>query len=496
MRQQFISFAAVVLAYGLPTAADDRHWNVTSGHWNVPTNWLEGLVPLDVDTVYIANNGTCSVDAAINAACLGLDLGGYQTSGRVELSDGGRLTVYGNESIGGVALSSGYFVQTGGTHDIAGNLAMADFAASAWYTLQGGQLLVGGSETVGGDEDAGSASFSQSGGEHVIADSLTVGIGGRSSSVFRFSLSGDAHLSVGGDETVGFQYGGGTSLFEQSGGLHTVAGDLRLGYGPLGASGTFVLDGDGQLSVDGDEYLASWDGQSGSFVQHTGVHSVGGTMYLGHTSGGVGSYEIAGGSLETKGLHVGYEGSGRLTMSDSDASVTVSGLLSFGGDSTLTAVPGSAVDMMGSSFETRTTSPAALTDLANLNLIFEGGDADVDSFEVAGIDLGPIDQGFDLNFALGMLTLGGEGTGQIRLFDDFDNHPGLLGSEALYVDTLVLNAGSYLDLNGFNLYCRNLVGSLSIIDLSHGGSLALVPEPAALCLLAFGGLATALRRRT
>ena len=152
----------------------------------------------------------------------------------------------------------------------------------------------------------------------------------------------------------------------------------------------------------------------------------------------------------------------------------------------LLAVPGAVIHMTGSAFENKSTDPAALAGLANLTLVFEGGAAEVDPFEVAGQDMGPVLTGFADNFALGTLSLGGADIGKVRLYDTFDNQDdGSLGNEALYVTSLNIGAGSYLDPNGLNLYYLNFNDSSGTIDLT-GGSMTQVPEPGALMLIVVG----------
>ena len=88
---------------------------------------------------------------------------------------------------------------------------------------------------------------------------------------------------------------------------------------------------------------------------------------------------------------------------------------------------------------------------------------DASMLEVAGRDLGGTLSGFEGNFALGSLRLGGQaGVGNVRLVDAFGNQPDWDGAEALYVEELILGSGSQLDLNGLTLYC------LSFSD--HGGT--------------------------
>lgn len=53
-------------------------------------------------------------------------------------------------------------------------------------------------------------------------------------------------------------------------------------------------------------------------------------------------------------------------------------------------MPGATIHMTGSAFENESTDPADLAGLSNLSLIFEGGSANVDPFEVAGEDMGAV----------------------------------------------------------------------------------------------------------
>ena len=92
--------------------------------------------------------------------------------------------------------------------------------------------------------------------------------------------------------------------------------------------------------------------------------------------------------------------------------------------------------------------------------------------------------------------MGGADIGQVQLVDTFDNQPDWEGDEALSVYNLVLGQGTYLDLNGLNLYYINFTDLGGSIDL-NGGSMSQVPEPATLMLLLAGaGLGlSGIRRR-
>jgi hypothetical protein len=108
-------------------------------------------------------------------------------------------------------------------------------------------------------------------------------------------------------------------------------------------------------------------------------------------------------------------------------------------------------------------------------LVFSGGSAATPrQLEVMSRDLGTVAAGYSRNFAYGSLQLSGA---YVRLVDQSDNVAGA-GAEAVYVDTLVVPAGSTLDLNGFKVYSRatsiqgTVVGG-TVTTLSANGPLVL-----------------------
>ena len=110
-----------------------------------------------------------------------------------------------------------------------------------------------------------------------------------------------------------------------------------------------------------------------------------------------------------------------MNISDPSAQIEITGKLSLGEDCTFSAVTGSEIHMTGAELVNKSDDPVALGGLGNLTLIFEGGAAVVDDVEVAGEDLGAVPAGWNENFALGVLTLGGVDVGQIQLVDNHDN---------------------------------------------------------------------------
>ena len=93
--------------------------------------------------------------------------------------------------------------------------------------------------------------------------------------------------------------------------------------------------------------------------------------------------------------------------------------------------------------------------------------------EVMSADLGAVQAGFSNNFAYNILKLAAND--YVQLVDD-SNNSGHSGPEALYVDAMLVPAGSTLDLNGLHLYARTAVVAGTVINgtitqLGTGGPL-------------------------
>ncbi|NQU23021.1 MAG: hypothetical protein HQ567_17220 [Candidatus Nealsonbacteria bacterium] len=413
--------------------AVDNFWQhdpATPGDWFGAANWTEGIPTPDVWRTYINNGGTVQIMApGGNTEYLCLGENSGD-SGTVHLSGNGQLST--DESIIGRG-GKGTFIQTGGIHGFLFSLGLG---SQGTYELSGTGQLSADMESIGGK-------------------------------------------------------------FIQTGGINSV-GDYIFVDSQSGSQGTYELSGTGQLSSGADEYIGG--SGKGTFTQTGGTNTVGWNLFIGTWEGSEGTYTISAGQLSATWLAIGKdEGSGgTLNITGAEADISVSWTLLFGPGSSLAAVRGSTIRMTrmtyaeGGGLENQSTDPEALAGLADLRLIFEGDEEDLDLFEVAGADFGVEMAGFDRNFTLGTLQLGSDaGVGQVQLVDLFDNQENGDGDEALYVNNLILGDGSLLDLNGRNLYYRHLTDLGGTVEL-NGGSLAQVPEPgsaillilAALCLLA------------
>ncbi len=205
---------------------------------------------------------------------------------------------------------------------------------------------------------------------------------------------------------------------------------------------------------------------------------------------------INGGSLSVPALEIeSASGTASFNVGNAASEISITERLRFGPGSNFTCAAGAEIHMTGSAFENESTDPTALAGLADLTFVFEGGIEDLDPFEVAGEDLGAVLAGFESNFALGSLLIGSDtAIGQLQLVDLFDNQMGWEGSESLYVENLILGAGSFLDLNGLNLYYQTFTDLGGTIDL-NGGLLSAVPEPGTLAMLVAGLIGVLIVRR-
>ncbi len=411
----------------------------------------------------------------VESLYLGYDLEG---DGTYTLS-GGRVAA--NDEYVGFYAKGTFTQQAGTTNNVSGVLYVGyGYAQSdGVYNMNGGSLSAD-QENVGRN---GTGRFTQYSG---VNQTNRLTVGDTSNGTGKYELKAGS-LIVNDREFIGGNDGVGTMT--HTGGTHQV----NLAY--LGflnnSTGTYELSGTGE--VNANMVYVGYHG-TGTFIQEAGTVNIERLMYIGYWADSNGTYRLAGGSFSVGELYVSREGHGVFSIEDSSADVMVTEKLSFGADSEFTAADGSRIHMTGSIFENESTDSGALAGLQNLEMIFEGGDEDVDTFEVAGKDLGNVyPDGWTDNFVLDTLTLGGDDVGKLILTDIFDNNPNWTGQEALYVVNLNIGPGSYLDLNGLNLYYLNSSIDPSATIVYNGGML--IPEPMMVSLVTIGLIGLVFRRK-
>lgn len=423
--------------------------------------------------------------------------------------------------------ATGTYIQSGGSLTVGKHFLITE---TSRYELSGGSLEINGHARIDGILDFGSGNatmnagdsglFDFSRGSIVNATGASFSAGPNTLTIFPTGFNPD--VEIGSFTSQGMVHTAGSTLvvgpdqgFSGAGWIDDrmecagrVNGDffLRLNDGinlygngnvTLGNGGLNVNDIHSGISDNANLRLSMFyigNSSTGTFTQSGGNLHVTNYTYLGYEAGSQGTLTITGGNSYFRGLTVGYRDKGTLNIADANSRIEIGTDIRFGAEGNLIAVPGSVIHMVGSSFgctfTNESTDPSALAGLSNLTMVFEGGSAKINPFEVAGKDVGDDFSGFLSNFAIDTLILGGDNIGQVCLVDNIDNQPGSVGQEALYVENLVLGVGSYLDLNGINIYYCNLTDLGGIVEL-NGGSLnqVTVPEPSTLSiLLILGGM--------
>ena len=254
------------LAPGLRQVVD--YWTLSpsqSGDWSNAANWSIGVPTSSLQPV-IENGGTATITTP-GDVCQRLYLGVTAGSGNAQMTNGS-LTASQFEFVG--YAGTGTFVQTGGTNNVidSGYLMLGYTSGySGTYSLSSSGLL-----SINGLFEAGyygMGSFLQSGGTVSVANGTSYlafyqGSGGT------YGLSGSGLLSAA-SQYVGY---GGTGIFTQSGGTNVVQSGLddglTLGFS-AGASGGYILSGNGLLSVGG--LTVGYSG-AGTFTQSSGTNDI------------------------------------------------------------------------------------------------------------------------------------------------------------------------------------------------------------------------------
>lgn len=277
-----------------------------------------------------------------------------------------------------------------------------------------------------------------------------------------------------------------TPEFLQTGGELLVRGNLELcmpGFvwplptGPMFTDVTYRLQA-GNVNVDGDTVVGSLGVAPARFLQSGGVHRTAGTLRI---EGVESRYELSGGALHVGSLTIGtdvFNEGGTFSIA-AGADFVVDSRITLGALAVVEATPNSRIQLDGGDVEILGSDARFLAGLENISLLVTGGEM-WSTLEVASADLGTDIAGFEENFAWAELLIGSaDESAQLRLVDNFENHS---GTEAVYVDRLIVAAGSSLDLNGLNLYYREAEIAGQIIT-SGGALLAAVPEPSTFAIM-------------
>ncbi len=245
-------------------------------------------------------------------------------NGTVDVSTG-TLTI-GPLGNGSLALGSGIILNSGTLvlGDQAGGFGKLSLVAQSTVS-NSGEMFVG---------SDGNGTVTQSGGS-LTTDSLYIAFDPASNG--NYTLTGG---SLNSSFEIEADDNGAVSLFNQSGGTHTVSGQLQLaGFDP-NSRATYNLSGTGVLSVASDVNVGL-DG-SASFFQTGGNATISGSLFLTPQPAETALYSLQSGSLSTAALAVGAGGTFTQTggsLSVTSALTITGGTVSLGGNQTLYAFP-------------------------------------------------------------------------------------------------------------------------------------------------------------
>lgn len=431
---------------------------------------------------------------------------------------------------------TGTFTQSDGTHDVGllilGNVGGFSLNAPiaegfGTYNLEGGNLNSGnlatgtaGPTTVGG---FGQGTFNQTGGTHTVGGAfgvdidLVVGSGPHTAAIPGLIIDdsvkrrGTYQLSAGdlivtGNTIIGAPNdrplpplrteAGGQGFFIQSGGSHSVFGDLVVGGAGTTGSGDGHYDmSGGVLSVDGNLFVASTlplRAGTGEFIQTAGTVNVGQTLGIGKGLAGTSrpnAYRLRGGRVNAGNVVVGLgdaeravlEVSNNAILSASTLEVRQGGVLqgNRGVVSARTVVRGGLLAPGNSIGQMRIDGDLEVSDGGVLE--FEIGGllpGEIDFLDVTG-DVSFIDAVFEIVFINGFFPVVGD------VFDIFSFAGNLLSNNVQF---------AFIGADNFEFDTSFGPSGLSIVTNARTASS--IPEPATLILFGVGlaGL-TIMRRR-
>jgi YD repeat-containing protein len=161
-------------------------------------------------------------------------------------------------------------------------------------------------------------------------------------------------------------------------------------------------------------------------------------------------------------------------MASNGGTIKLPESLQINGSAIVTVSPSSSLTVAGNLLGT-TQNPALFKPQGTVTLNGAGTAAAPELLEAMSADLGSGPTGFLNNFAYGTLILGS--STYVKLVNQSVNSPGS-SAEAVYANSLVIPSGSTLNLNGMNLYVRDLQNSGTVT----GGSITQIPNSGALAL--------------
>jgi hypothetical protein len=367
-------------------------------------------------TIYVngtlTNAGTLTLSAASGSWVL---QGGTILGGAVTTTGGASLIVNGSGTLNGVTVN--------GTLDV-GNTYTANLTVTNGLVLNGVALVGNTNYPYGAINFEGSQTLSGNG---AVVFGAYNGWGSGSANALYLTYAGTT-LTIGSGITV-----------------HGQIGMIGAAAYPYNSPANVSLINQGTISADASGGTITVNADS---FQNLGVvFAAAGNVALPTNFQSSGTLEAgSGGALDIPQLPTTV---GNVTAF-SGGTINFAGSVYFNGLNALDSQPGSTVQIPGS----------LLGDTKNLGLfnplgtvIFDGSGtaSSPQLLEVMGADLGTSQLGFIHNFNYGTVTLANHT--YVELVNQYQNSSST-APEALYVNSLVVPAGTTLNMNGFHVYAR------------------------------------------
>lgn len=291
-----------VLASARPaSAADSNGWTGLGGDmwWDNPLNWELGHIPQPGENVYLLlssafdrqilyRNGVNPSAVLGRVVISGSDVGWVILNSTTNNA----LNVT-NFYLGGDSAANagkGKIHQTQGDWSTTSSVYLGYAADSdGRYVMDGGTLTTGSTIYLGYD---GTGIISQSNG--TITNTYNLRMGYRAGSYGQYTMTGGILNS--GNETSDTVYVGfsGEALFDHSGGLHSVSGNIVIGDQSAG-DGTYHLNGTyaGYYPELNCENLIVGNSGTGEFAADSASSIVRGNLIIGQSASGSGSFLMA-----------------------------------------------------------------------------------------------------------------------------------------------------------------------------------------------------------
>ena len=444
--------ATVVFGGNTANAIDfyDNGGTITFGS-NVTLRGQNGRVTNTYYAGTILFEGTVAADVAGGTINIALSSITYQNSGILAASNGGTLELSANwKNTGSINSSSGGNVLLLGAVDNS----QGTFTLDGLLTMQGGQgcAITGGTIT---EKANGNISVVTA----AILDSVTI-----NGNISLTHATGD-YLILRNNVTLN-----GTLFIGATDG--STSNVVYLGYGstnPVTLTGNATLVFGGGTNNTIDNYLSPGTATLSSTVTVRGktgrlINNSANGSFLNQ---GTISADVSGGTITASNYAGTYQNTGTFEASNGGVLV-VSGAGITNSLAGLIESPTGTIQF-GSSLLTTATNPALLNPQGNVTFNLNANAASAKLLEATSQDLGNTAAGFVNNSAFGSLNLT-NGT-YVQLVNQTSNTGGSK-PDAVYVDSLTVDANTTLDLNNVKLYVLNatihgnVIGTINVVGVA------------------------------